>query len=92
MGTFSKCFASLGGVIAGPVDVINYLKHKARPLIFSASMTPAAVAAALKSLEIIEHEPERRDRLCSTSRSGCTTASARWASTPGVRSPRWCRW
>ncbi len=63
MGTFSKSFASLGGVLAGPFDVIDYLKHKARPIIFSASMTPAAVAAALKSLEIIEAEPQRRARL-----------------------------
>ena len=63
MGTFSKSFASLGGVIAGPFEVINFIKHKARSLIFSASMTPASVAAALKSLEIIETEPERRVRL-----------------------------
>jgi len=63
MGTFSKSFASLGGVLAGPFDVINYIRHKARPLIFSASMTPASVAAALKALEIIEAEPERRARL-----------------------------
>jgi 8-amino-7-oxononanoate synthase len=63
MGTFSKSFASLGGVLAGPVDVINYIKHRSRPVVFSASMTPAAVASALKSLEIIEAEPERRARL-----------------------------
>jgi 8-amino-7-oxononanoate synthase len=63
MGTFSKSFASLGGVFAGPFDVINYLKHKARPVVFSASMTPAAVAAALEALNIIEAEPQRRARL-----------------------------
>lgn len=63
MGTFSKSFASLGGVLAGPRDVIDYVRHKARPIIFSASMTPAAVASALKSLEIIQAEPERRARL-----------------------------
>jgi len=63
MGTFSKSFASLGGVLAGPFEVINYIKHKSRPIIFSASMTPAAVAAALKALEIIETEPQRRTRL-----------------------------
>lgn len=63
MGTFSKSFASLGGVIAGPFDVINYIKHRARPIVFSASMTPASVAAALKALEIIEAEPQRRARL-----------------------------
>jgi len=63
MGTFSKSFASLGGVIAGPYDVINYVKHRARPVVFSASMTPAQVASALKALDIIEAEPQRRARL-----------------------------
>lgn len=63
MGTFSKSFASLGGVIAGPKDVIDYIKHHSRALIFSASMTPAAVAACMASLEIIEKEPEHRERL-----------------------------
>lgn len=63
MGTFSKSFASLGGVLAGPQDVITYIRHKARSVIFSASMTPASVAAALKSLEIIQAEPQRRARL-----------------------------
>ncbi len=63
MATFSKSLASLGGVIAGPQEVINWIKHKARAMVYSASMTPAAVAAALKALEIIKAEPERRDRL-----------------------------
>lgn len=63
MGTFSKSFASLGGFIAGEKKVINYIKHFARSLIFSASMTPASAAAALAALEIIENEPERRKRL-----------------------------
>jgi hypothetical protein len=62
-GTFSKSFASLGGVIAGPFEVINYLKHKARPVIFSASMTPASVAAAMAAVDIIQSEPQRRARL-----------------------------
>lgn len=63
MGTFSKSFASLGGFIAGESKVITFLRHNARPLIFSASITPASVAAALKSLEIIISEPERREQL-----------------------------
>jgi len=63
MGTFSKSFASLGGFIAGPRVVMDYLRHHARALIFSASMTPASVAAALASLDIIESEPGLRDRL-----------------------------
>jgi len=63
MGTFSKSFASLGGFIAGDADVINYIKHNGRALIFSASMPPPAVAATLAALDIIESEPERRQRL-----------------------------
>ena len=63
MGTFSKSFASLGGFIAGEEEVIHYVKHISRELIFSASMPPAAVAATLKALEIIQSEPERRARL-----------------------------
>jgi 8-amino-7-oxononanoate synthase len=58
MGTFSKSFASIGGFIAGPADVIHYIKHKARPFIFSAAMAPSATATALKCLEIMETEPE----------------------------------
>ncbi len=63
MGTFSKSFASLGGFISGGERVINYIKHTSRPLIFSASPPPAAVAACLAALDIIETEPERRERL-----------------------------
>ncbi len=63
MGTFSKSFASLGGFIAGPRSVLDYLRHHARAMIFSASVTPASVAAALASLDIIESEPQLRERL-----------------------------
>jgi 8-amino-7-oxononanoate synthase len=63
MGTFSKSFASLGGFVAGDRKVISYVKHFARALIFSASITPASVATVLATLEIIETEPERRARL-----------------------------
>ena len=63
MGTFSKSFGSLGGFIAGDKEVINYLKHTSRSLIFSASMTPASVAAASKALDIMIEEPERRENL-----------------------------
>jgi len=59
MGTFSKTFASLGGFVAGSERVINYLKHNAAALIFSASPTPASAAAALAALGILEKEPER---------------------------------
>jgi 8-amino-7-oxononanoate synthase len=63
MGTFSKSFASLGGFVAGNKKVISYIKHFARSLIFSASITPASVATVLATLDIIENEPERRERL-----------------------------
>jgi 8-amino-7-oxononanoate synthase len=63
MGTFSKAFASLGGFVVGEKDVITHIKHIARSLIFSASMIPASVAGALKALEIIKTEPQRRQRL-----------------------------
>lgn len=59
MGTFSKTFASLGGFVVGDERVINYLKHHSPALIFSASPTPASVAAALAALEILEAEPYR---------------------------------
>jgi 8-amino-7-oxononanoate synthase len=63
MATFSKSFASIGGVAAGPEDVIHYLKHHARALIFSASMPPSAVATVLACLDVMEREPERRVQL-----------------------------
>lgn len=63
MGTFSKSFASLGGFIAGDEDVIHFIQHNARSLIFSASMPASNVAAVLAALDIMENEPERIDRL-----------------------------
>jgi 8-amino-7-oxononanoate synthase len=66
MGTFSKSLASLGGFIAGPSTVIHYMKHHARSLIFSAAITPAAAAAALAALDIIETQPELRRRVLTT--------------------------
>ncbi len=65
MGTFSKTFASLGGFVAGDAKVINYIKHHAPALIFSASPTPSSVAAAMAALEILEQEPERVTQLIS---------------------------
>lgn len=63
MGTFSKSFASLGGFIAGDKEIIEYLKHYARPLVFSASMTPSAVASVIATLDIVQTEPEHIQRL-----------------------------
>ena len=63
MGTFSKTFASLGGFVAGEAKVIDYIKHHAAALIFSASPTPASVAAAMAALEILIEEPWRVQKL-----------------------------
>jgi len=63
MGTFSKSFASLGGFIVGDDDVVHFVQHHARSLIFSASMSPANTAAALAALKVMEEEPERIERV-----------------------------
>ncbi len=63
MGTFSKSFASMGGFIATDAQTIDYIKHHSRPLMFSASMAPATVAAVIAALDVIEQEPERRQQL-----------------------------
>ena len=63
MSTFSKSFASIGGFVAGETDVIDYIKHRARSLIFSASIPPANTATALAALEIMRTEPERIEQL-----------------------------
>lgn len=63
MGTYSKSLASIGGFISGSADVIHYIKHCARSLIFSASPPPASVAAVNAAVDIIENEPERREQL-----------------------------
>src|SRR5215510_1328734 len=68
MGTFSKSFASIGGFVASRRDVIEYIKHHSRAFVYSASLAPANAAAVLKAIEIIQREPERRERLLHISR------------------------
>lgn len=68
MGTFSKSLASMGGFIAADYATIDYLKHHSRPLIFSASMSPANVAAVRAALRIMLREPERMERLWENAR------------------------
>lgn len=68
MGTFSKSLAAVGGFVAGSRDIIHYIKHKARSLIFSAAPPPASVGSVLKAIEIIEREPERREKLWENTR------------------------
>ena len=68
MGTFSKSLAAVGGFVAGTRPVIDWVKHHARSLIFSAAPPPASVASVIKAIEIIEREPERRARLWDNTR------------------------
>lgn len=63
MGTFSKSFASLGGFIATDKEITNFLRHHSRSYIFTASITPASTATALKAIDIMEQEPERQEQL-----------------------------
>lgn len=63
MGTFSKSFASLGGFIATDKEITNYLRHHSRSYIFTASITPASTAAAMKAIDIMIAEPERQENL-----------------------------
>lgn len=68
MGTFSKSLASIGGFIAADAPTINYLKHHARSLMFSASISPAATASAMAALQILKREPERTEQLWENTR------------------------
>lgn len=68
MGTFSKSFASIGGYVAGESDVIEYIKHKCRPFIFSAAMPPAAAATVLECLRLVEQEPQHLESLWKNAR------------------------
>ena len=63
MGTYSKSLASIGGFVAASEEVIHYMKHTSRPLMFSASPPPASVASVVAALDILDREPERRERL-----------------------------
>jgi len=86
MGTFSKSLASLGGFVAGDAVTIDYLKHKARSLIF-ASMPPACVASTLAALEIIQAEPERIARLWSNTHYALELLKEEGFNTGATQSP-----
>jgi len=68
VGTFSKSLASIGGFAAGTENVIHFLKHHSRPLIFTAALPPANTAGVLAALEVLQREPERRERLWKNAR------------------------
>jgi len=76
MGTFSKSLATVGGFVVGEPDVIKFIKHRARALMFTAAPPPASVAAVLAALDIIESEPERRERLWDNTRFMMTALRA----------------
>ncbi|MBI4726490.1 pyridoxal phosphate-dependent aminotransferase family protein [candidate division TA06 bacterium] len=63
MGTFSKSFAAIGGVVAGDFEVIDYIKHFARSMIFSAALPPALTAAVSAAVDVLQQEPELLTRL-----------------------------
>lgn len=67
IATFSKAFGSVGGVIAGPEPVMHFLRHHARSFLFTAALPPGAAAGVLAALDVIEREPERRQRLARNS-------------------------
>ncbi len=67
MATFSKSFGGVGGFIAGPLEVVMWIKHKARPMIFTASLPPASVASARKALDIIRKADDRREAVLKNS-------------------------
>jgi len=87
MGTFSKSFASIGGVIAGSADVIHYIKHKSRPFIFSAAMPPAAAATVLECLRIVQEEPQHLESLWKNARKMNTELSRMGYNTLNSRTP-----
>jgi 8-amino-7-oxononanoate synthase len=68
VGTFSKSLASIGGFVAGDEDVLHYLKHHSRPLIFSAALPPFSVASVLEAVKVMLEEPERREHLWENTR------------------------
>jgi len=67
-GTFSKSLASIGGFVAGSENVVHFLKHHSRPLIFTASLPPSNTAGVLAALHVLQAEPQRRDSLWANTR------------------------
>jgi len=68
VGTLSKAFATLGGYVAGSRTLIEYLMHRARPLLFSTSHPPAVAAAALEAVRLVQEQPELIERLWENTR------------------------
>src|SRR5438132_2174106 len=68
VGTFSKSLASIGGFVAASEDIIDYLRHNSRPLMFTAALPPANTAGVLAALHVLRREPERREQLWANTR------------------------
>ncbi|MEW9550659.1 aminotransferase class I/II-fold pyridoxal phosphate-dependent enzyme [Nonomuraea sp. NPDC050783] len=84
--TFSKALGTIGGAVAGPREVIAYLRHYARPMVFTAALSPPCAAAALAALEIVAAEPERRARVrAAAARVGGELAALGYAVVPSDR-------
>ncbi|MGH3321311.1 MAG: aminotransferase class I/II-fold pyridoxal phosphate-dependent enzyme [Streptosporangiaceae bacterium] len=88
VGTFSKSLASVGGFVAGPRASIDYIRHRANAMVFSASMAPACVAAAHAALRIIDAEPDRRALTPETLDARRTSASHTNGEARRSRTPR----
>lgn len=87
MGTFSKSFASIGGYVAGERDIIDFIKHRARPFMFSAAMPPAAVAAVLECVRVVQEEPQHLKNLWKNARRMQKELSAMGYNTLGSQTP-----
>lgn len=87
MGTFSKSFASIGGFVASSKDVINYVKHKSRPFMFSAAMPPASVAAVIECVKIVQEEPWHLENLWRNARKMQRSLQSMGYHTLGSRTP-----
>jgi 8-amino-7-oxononanoate synthase len=87
LATFSKSLASVGGVVAGPAKALNWIRHHARALIFTASMPPASLAGVLAALEVMQEEPERRERLWKNTRTVADGLKSMGFDTGGSETP-----
>jgi 8-amino-7-oxononanoate synthase len=87
MGTFSKSMAAAGGFIAGDTTIVDYIRHTARAQIFSAASPPPLAAAVLKAVEIVEREPERREKLWENTRYMMAGIEGLGYDTAGTESP-----
>ncbi len=87
LATFSKSLASVGGVVAGPAKALNWIRHHARALIFTASMPPASLAGVLAALDVMRDEPERRERLWKNTRTVAEGLKSMGFDTGGSETP-----